>query len=84
MVLRRDKIFVKTLVSEESQKTLIRCGQLLKIKKKTCPQCCLQGGQLFQRVETDLKFLKLDFKGVFKCCEQLEESDPILTTHPHR
>lgn len=62
---------------------LIQCGQFPKIKKKTCPQGCLLGGQLVQRIKVGLRLLKPDFKGVFKCCEQLKGSDPILTPHPH-
>ena len=71
MVLRNSKIFVKTLASSKNQKVQIQCGQFSKIKKKTCPQGCLLGGQLVQRIKVGLRLLKPDFKGFFKCCEQL-------------
>ena len=64
------KIFIKPLVHKKNQKVQIKCGQFLKYKKKNCPQCCLQGVQSIQGVKISLRLLKLDFKGVFKCCEQ--------------
>ena len=71
MALRR-KIFVKTPADEKNQQVQIRCGHLLNRQKKACPQCCSPGGQSFLKEKSDLRFLKPDFKGVFKCCEQFE------------